>query len=173
MRRAVTLALVAGLSTSVAAAPGSGSARFDRHGISFTYPSTWFVMTRPLSNGVNPAYRFTVSTVPVRRTRRDSGPCLPGVAAQLRRTDVLAYLREALGADRARSLPRMPPRPSHFRLPTPADSSLCGFGRGGRWIPFQEAGRAFYLGLYVGPRAPVERARGLRRLLDGLRIEPR
>ena len=160
------------LSALGAAASASSTSRFDRHGISFTYPSMWFVTTRPLSNGVNPAYRFTVSTTPVRRTPRDSGPCLPGVAGQLPKNAVLAYLREALGADRARSLPRMPPRPRHLRLPTRADTSLCGFGRGGRWIPFKDAGRAFYLGVYVGRAAPMERVRRLRELLDWLRIEP-
>jgi hypothetical protein len=50
--------------------------------------------------------------------------------------------------------------------------SLCGFGPGG-WVPFRAAGRAFYLGVYVGPRAAANRTRTLRRLLDGMRIEPR
>jgi hypothetical protein len=173
MRRVVPLSLVAGLCAVVATASGGASARFDRNGISFVYPNAWFVTTRPLSNGVNPRYRFAVGTMLVGRTRRDDGPCLPGVAAQLRKTDVLVYLREALGVDRVRSLPRMPPRPRSFRLPTRADMSLCGFGPGGRWVPFRTAGRAFYLGVYVGPRAAANRTRTLRRLLDGMRIEPR
>ena len=158
----------------VAATPAGGTAaeHFDRHGISFSYPTGWSITTRPLSDGVNPIYRFAVGTAPVRRTSRDSGPCLPGVARQLARGDVLAYLREAIGADRARSLPRMPRRPRSFRLPTAADSSLCGFGPGGRWIPFKDAGRAFYLGVYVGPEAPEKRARALGRLLDRLQIDP-
>jgi hypothetical protein len=152
---------------------GNGSARFDRHGIAFEYPSRWFVTTRPLSNGANPIYRFTVSTSPVRRTSADEGPCLPGVARQLRRTAVLAYLREALGADRALSLPRLPRRPRSFRLPTSADRSLCGFDRGSRWVPFKEAGRAFYLGVYVGPKATMTARRALQSLLDGMQIESR
>ena len=170
--RAALLSVVVVL---VAATPAAGSAadRFDRHGISFTFPSGWSLTTRPLSNGVNPTYRFAVGTAPVRRTPRDDGPCLPGVARQVSRSDVLAYLREAVGADRARSLPRMPRRPRTFRLPTSADTSLCGFGPGGRWIPFKDAGRAFYLGIYVGPHAPEGSSRALGRLLDRMRIDPR
>ena len=91
------------------AATGTGSAatssRFDRDGISFAYPTSWFVTTQPLSNGINPRYVFTVSTDPVRRTARDLGPCLPGIASQLPKDAVLAYVREALGADRRGSLP--------------------------------------------------------------------
>lgn len=55
-------------------------------------------------------------------------------------------------------------------MPTGADDSLCGFGTGGRWIPFEESGRAFYLGVYVGPEATAETRLALRRLLDGMRI---
>jgi hypothetical protein len=165
------LVIVLAALLATARASGAPAPRFDRHGLSFVYPRGWFVTTLPLSNGVNPAYRFTVSTTPVRRTPQDDGPCLPGVAAQLPKNAVLAYLREALGADRSRSLPRMPRRPRSFRLPTRADTSLCGFGRGGRWIPFRDAGRAFYLGIYLGLDAPAARARALGRLLDDMRVE--
>ena len=129
--------------------------------------------TAPLSNGINPAYRVAVSTVPISRTPEDLGPCLAGIAKQLPANGVLVYVREALGADRRSSLPRMPPRPRSFRLPTLADRSLPCFGRGGRWVPFRSSGRAFYLGLYVGPQVPQASIRALRRLLDGLRIDMR
>lgn len=161
----------AGLAASSSSA-GSQLERFDQSGIEFDYPSRWFVTVRPLSNAVNPKYRFAVSTVKVRRTGADTGPCLPGIAQQLPDGAVLAYLREALGADRARSLPRMQPRPRSFRLPTRTDRSLCGFGRGGRWVPFKDAGRAFYLGVYVGSRASASSIRMLRRMLDGMEIRP-
>jgi hypothetical protein len=145
--------------------------RFNQTGIAFDYPSGWLVTTLPLSNGVNPRYRFAVSTVKLRRTTEDIGPCTRGIAKQLPSNAVLAYLREAIGADRARSLPRMPPRPRSFRLPTPSDSYLCGFEAGTRWIPFKQAGRAFYLGIYVGPRATATTKRALTRLLDHMRIQ--
>lgn len=173
--RGWALSLVLALAVLIAAS-STGAAelkRFDRAGIAFEHPSSWFVTTRPLSNGTNPRYRFAVSTVRVRRTTRDVGPCLPGIARQLPPDAVLAYLREALGADRARSLPRMPPRPRTFRLPTRADSYLCGFAGRTRWVPFKQAGRAFYLGVYVGPRAPASTKRALKRLLDRMQIEPR
>jgi hypothetical protein len=156
-------------------APGSSPEvrRFDRHGISFTYPRHWHVTTAALSNGVNPVYRFAVSTVAVRRTGRDLGPCLPGIASQLPRDAVLVYLREALGADRTRSLPRMTERPRTLRLPAPSDRELCGLGPRGRWIPFRERHRAFYLAVYVGPEASPGTRRAVRRLVAGMTIRPR
>ena len=171
-RNAGAAAVIVLAAVASPSAAGSALARFDRNGIAFEHPSSWFVTTRPLSNAVNPTYRFTVSDVRVRRTRDDDGPCLPGVARQLPATAVLAYLREAVGSERAPSLPRMQPRPRSFRLPTRADSSLCGFDRGGRWVPFKTSGRAFYLGVYVGPTASASKVRTLQRLLDGMRIDP-
>jgi hypothetical protein len=166
----VSLIVVATVLVGVSSSAASERKRFDRYGIAFEYPSGWSATTRPLSNGTNPVYRFAVSSVPVRRTREDVGPCLPGIARQIPADAVLAYLREAVGSDRARSLPRMPRRPRSFRLPARADSYLCGFERGTGWIPFKQAGRAFYLGLYVGARASAPTRRALARLLDGMRI---
>jgi hypothetical protein len=163
------LAGAAGPEPAVATDPG----RFDSHGITFRLPAGWHVTTRPLSNGLNPVYRFAVSTVPVRRTAADSGPCLPGVAGQLPASGALAYLREATGADRTASLPTMPRRPRTFRLPSRSDQGLCGFPSGGYWLPFKDGGRAFYLGVWVGPRAADGTRRTLRALLNGMRIAPR
>ena len=163
-------ALVAAASAPAAAPPTS---RFSDEGVSFRYPSRWVVTTEPLSNDVNPLYRFAVSPTPIRRTPEDLGPCLAGVARQLSPDSVLVYLREALGADRRSSLPRMQPRPRSFRLPTRMDQSLPCFGRGGRWVPFRTGGRAFYLGVWVGRDAPAARVGAVRRLLDGLRIDAR
>jgi hypothetical protein len=145
--------------------------RFDANGIGFDYPSRWFVTVRPLSPATNPAYRFAVSSAPVRRTAADEGPCLPGVARQLPPDAVLAYLREALGADRTRALPRMPQRPARFPLPPPTGGGLCGFEQGGgRWYPFKNGDRAFYLGIHVGPEASTASRRALKGLLDGMEI---
>lgn len=170
-------ALIVGAAVRVASASSraNGFERFNRYGIAFKYPSGWFVTTRPLSNGFKPDYRFAVSTVAVRRTRADVGPCTPGIARQLPPEAVLAYLREEdPGLGRRRSLRRMPERPRSFRLPTPTDDSLCGFQRGsGVWFPFKDGGRAFYLGIYVGPQAALPTRRALKRLLDGMRIDPR
>lgn len=169
------LNLAVGLAVLLGSPSNAGTEleRFERAGITFKYPSRWFVTTQPLSRAaVNPVYRFVVSTVKVRPTTEDRGPCLPGIARQLPRDAILAFLREATGADRARSLPRMLPRPRSFRLPTQADSYLCGFRSGTRWVPFKQAGRTFYLGIYVGPSAPTSTERALRRLLDGMQIRP-
>ena len=167
---AVVVAVV--VLTVTPSSAGTGLEQFHRHGIAFQCPGSWFVTTRPLSNGVNPIYRFTVSSSPVRRTRADEGPCLPGVARQLPQRAVLAYLREALGSDRRISLPRVPRRPRSFRLPTSTDRSLCGFDRG-RWITFKESGRVLYLGVYVGPRATALARQVLARLLNRMGMEPR
>lgn len=145
--------------------------RFDRNGISFQYPRSWFLTTDRLSNAVNPTYRFTVSSHRVRPTGKDEGPCLPGIAAQLPPTGVLAFVREALGADRRISLPRMQPRPKRFRLPTRSDNALCGFPPGGRWVPFKSGGRAFYLGIYVGARASKASVVALTEVVNGMRID--
>lgn len=155
------------------AGSASDPGRFDRHGVAFSYPRAWHVGTVALSNGINPVYRFSVSTVQVRRTNQDLGPCLPGVASQLSGDGVLVYLREALGADRASSVSRMSPLPRPFRLPDRSKRGLCGFGPGGGWIPFREGGRAFYLGVYIGPEASAGRRRAVRRLVDGMTIRPR
>jgi hypothetical protein len=136
LRTGVLLALLVVLIWLGAGVRASGAAmtfeRFDREGIAFEYSSSWFVTARPLSRAGNPVYRFAVSTVPIHRTPRDIGPCLPGIARQLTADAVFAYVREAIGSDRARSLPRIPPRPHGFRLPVQADSYLCGFKAGTR-----------------------------------------
>ena len=163
-------ALVCFLSATAAlAGPGDEVKRFRQSGITFAYPSHWFLTTRPISHAGNPVYRFTIANRSVRRTRADRGPCLAGVAKQLGPDNVLAFLREALGADRTRSLPRMPRRPRTFTLPTVGDRSLCGFADGGsRWIPFRDANRAFYVGVYIGPKASRTARNRLQRVLDGM-----
>lgn len=160
------------LAEKVASSSVTPLKHFDRNGISFQYPRSWFVTAKPLSDGVNPIYRFAVGTHAIRRTPKDSGPCLPGVAAQLPSTAVFAYLREALGADRGASLPNMQKRPRRFPLPTRSDNSLCGFERG-LWIPFKSDGRAFYLGVYVGARASKANVAALAAAINGMKIEPR
>jgi hypothetical protein len=148
--------------------------RFDSNGIAFDYPSTWFATVEPLSPVGSPVYRFAVSSVPVQRTPADEGPCLPGVARQLPPDAVLAYLREALGVDRTRSLPRLPDRPPSFPLPSARGSGLCGFERGSSlWYPFKDGDRAFYLGVYIGPEASDRSRSTLADLLNKMKIRVR
>jgi hypothetical protein len=146
---------------------------FHRYGIAFEYPGSWSVTTRPITSAENPVYRFTVSSVPVRRTRADRGPCAPGIAKQLPPDGVLAYLREQLGRCYvATSLPQMALRPRSFPLPSASSAfSVCGFGRTGIWFPFKAKGRAFYLAVYVGPKATAATRRALYRMLDGMRFD--
>jgi hypothetical protein len=156
------------------AGPLQATRRFGADGIALDFPRSWFVTTEPLSPSPNPAYRFAVSSVPIRRTPADEGPCLPGIAHQLPPDGVLVYLREALGADRRRSLSRMPDRPASFPLPPTSGGGLCGFDQGGGyWYPFRDRGRAFYLGVHIGPKASRGSRRAVSELLDGMEIRAR
>jgi hypothetical protein len=158
---------------------GTGLERYDRLGISFVYPSSWFVTTEPLSDGADPDYRFAASTVPVKRTRHDKGPCLAGIARQLPPRAALVFLREYRGASRRRALPRLDPFPRRFSL-TPGlpqcfhvpDSRTKPYGRGDG-IDFRESGRALVLFAWVGPRASKATEREVRRLVASLEIRPR
>jgi len=149
----------------------SGSVRaFSDHGISFAYPSGWYATTKPLSNGTEPIYRFAVGNFRFRRTPRDLGPCLSGIAKQRPRNGVLAFMREALGADRRRSLPRTPARPRDISLPRRSDQAWC-LGRGTREIAFHRSGRVFFLAISVGPTASRADKRRLHTLLNAMGIK--
>jgi hypothetical protein len=162
------------LVASIEIRPRARFQRFDRLGISFEYPSEWSVTTHPLSPASDPDYRFAASTVQVRRTRHDHGPCLPGVARQLPRAGALVFLREYTGASRRRALPRLDPMPGRLRLKR--GSVPCGFGfrRGlGDIIDFRESRRALTLYVWVGPRAEPTTLMDVTRLVAGLKIGPR
>lgn len=166
--RIVPLAL--SLAVVLASAVGASAEAFDRFehaGITFTYPSGWRVTTKPLSNGLEPVYRFALSSFPVHRTAHDIGPCLAGIAAQRRPDGVLAFVREARGADRRRG--RFPRRPRVFPLPTQRDNAGC-LGEGSLSLSFRESGRAFLLWIAVGPDASSATRRLLRRTLDHMSI---
>jgi hypothetical protein len=159
------LALLSGVSGA------SASLRmFSSHGISFAYPSAWHATTKPLSNATEPVYRFAVGNFRFHRTPRDIGPCLSGIAKERPKNGVLAFMREALGADRRRSLPRTPSRPKHISLPRRSDQAWC-LGHGTREIVFHTAGRVFYLGMSVAPMASRADKRRLRTLLNAMRIK--
>lgn len=147
--------------------------RYDRLGISFEYASSWFVTTEPLSNGSDPDYRFGASTVPVRRTRHDVGPCLRGIGRQLPLNAALVFVREYRGASRRRALPRLEPLPRRLRL-TPGSVMYCLHRPArGAWVNFREAGRAFVLGVHLGLKATKTTERQLRRLVASLEIRRR
>jgi hypothetical protein len=157
---------------AAAATPVGGIKHFDRAGISFIYASDWFVTTKPLSNGADPDYRFAVASWPVRRTSRDHGPCLAGIARQRPPSGALVFVREYIGASRKRALPRLQAKPRHFRLPTQRDRD--GFlGRGTTTHSFKQADRAFILWISVGPKVTDETRAALRIVLSSLRIRPR
>ena len=147
---------------------GQPLASFERHGIVLTYPRAWRATDRPLSNGREPVSRFALGNFAFRRTSRDSGPCLAGIAKQRPPGGVLAYAREARGADKI--LARFPKRPTRLRLPTQVDNAAC-LGGGTRQTHFKENCRAFYLWISIGERASARDRAALARALNGLRIE--
>ena len=147
---------------------GRSIARRFPHGQSvvFRYPANWQVTRRRLDNVSDPHTLFAVSTY-----RLPSGidDC-DGTRARGRPADgAFVLVKEVLdGASLRRSLPRLPSRPRHFRLPTS--------GRSGCLPPasllyeFRVAKRAFYVWVSVGRRASPQTRAALTRLLDGLRI---
>jgi hypothetical protein len=142
--------------------------RFSSRGITFLYPSSWYVTTKPLSNGVEPVYRFAVGNFRFHRTARDIGPCLEGIAKQRAARGVLAFMREAIGTDARRT--RAGPRPKTFRLPSATEQTAC-LGSGSNQVVFREAGRTFYLWISIAPKA-ARAARGqLKALLNSMTIK--
>src|SRR5437870_4419381 len=87
------------LAVQAAACAAARQRAFSSHGISFAYPATWHATSKPLSNGAEPVYRFAVGNFRFHRTSRDLGPCLMGIARERPKNGVLAFMREALGAD--------------------------------------------------------------------------
>ena len=78
------------------------------------------------------------------------------------------------GRSRSKGLPSQHATSARtFPLPSRADNGLPCFGRGGRCVPFKTGGRAFYLGLYIGPRASPASIRALGKLVDEMKIKPR
>jgi hypothetical protein len=160
------LALAAVLAFSSPANAGRTSS-FSSKGITFAYPASWFVTTRPLSNGVSPVYRFAIGNFRFHRTQRDIGPCLRGIASQRPPTGVLAFIREAVGADARRA--RVGARPKTFQLPDRMEQAAC-LGPGSSQFTFRQAGRVFYLWVSVAPGAPQAARTEIQRLLDSMKI---
>jgi hypothetical protein len=161
------------LTVVVVQAAASAAARrhtFSNHGISFAYPAAWHATSKPLSNGAEPVYRFSVGNFRFHRTARDLGPCLLGIARQRPKRGVLAFMREALGADARRA--RSAPRPKNIRLPQRSDQAAC-LGSGTSEIIFHQAGRVFYLWISVAPDASRHNRRRLHTLLNSMKIKPK
>jgi hypothetical protein len=172
-RFALAIMVAVFLAGTAGAMATAGLERFERVGISFAYPSDWFVTARPLSNGSDPDYRFAVATWPVHRTSRDRGPCLAGIAQQRPANGALAFLREYVGASRKRALPRHPPKPNQFRLPTQRDGDFGCLGKGSLAHYFRDSGRALILWISIGPKATAETRQDLRQILASLEIRRR
>ena len=143
---------------------------FSNHGISFAYPAAWHATSKPLSNGAQPVYRFAVGNFRFHRTSRDLGPCLQGIARQRPKDGVLAFMREALGADARRA--RSTARPKNIPLPRGSEQAAC-IGPATSEIVFHQAGRVFYLWISVAPDASRRDKHRLHSLLNAMKIKPK
>ncbi len=122
-----------------------------------------------MSSGVEPRFRLTVSSRPLRRTAKDSGPCYGGIGQQIQPGTVVAILREAVGADL--KLSRFRARPTRFILPErqPGQDNSC-LGDHATLITFRDSGRGFYLWIAAGRAAPPQRVTRLLALLNKLAV---
>jgi len=135
--------------------------------IGVRYPANWHFTTRRLDNVFDPHTLFALSNYRLRRGPVDD---CDGTRARGRPADgAFVLVKEVLdGASLRRSLPRLSPRPEHFRLPI----------RGGAGcLPppsvayqFRVAKRAFYVWISVGRRASPQTRAALSSSLDGLWI---
>jgi len=157
------------LAVEAAACAAARQRTFSSHGISFTYSATWYVTSQPLSNGAEPVYRFAAGNFRFHRTSRDLGPCLQGIARQRPKNGVLAFMREALGADARRTRGRVPARPKVIPLPRRSDQAAC-LGHGSEEIAFHQERRVFYLWISVGPTASRNDRHRLQALLNSMTI---
>ena len=116
---------------------------------------------------IDPHTLFAVATY--RLPRRPVDDC-DGTRARGRPADgAFVLVKEVLdGASLRRSLPRLPVRPSHFRLPTHGAAG-CLPARSVQY-QFRVAKRAFYVWISVGSRASAGTRAALTRLLDRMRI---
>jgi len=135
--------------------------------IVFRYPANWHATTRRLDNVLDPHTLFAVSSYRLRRGPVDD---CDGTRARGRPPDgVFVLVKEVLdGASLRRSLPRLPRRPSRFRLPTEGRAGCLP--RPSVAYQFRVAQRAFYVWISVGPRASARTRAALTRLLDRMRI---
>jgi hypothetical protein len=135
--------------------------------VAFRYPASWHVTTRRLDDVIDPRTLFAVSSYPLTLRSRDD---CDGTHARGRPNDgIFVLVKEVLDqASLRRSIPRLPLKSSHFRLPTS--------GRAGCLAPpsvayqFRVGKRAFYVWISVGARASTKTRAALSALLDGMRI---
>ncbi len=116
---------------------------------------------------LDPHTLFAVATY--RLPRRPVDNC-DGTHARGRPTDgAFVLVKEVLdGASLRRSLPRLPVRPSHFRLP--AHGAAGCLPAPSVQHQFRAARRAFYVWISMGSRASAQTRAALTRLLDRMRI---
>ena len=135
--------------------------------IVFRYPANWHMTRRRLDNVLHPRTLFAVSTYKL--PSRSADNC-DGTHALGRPADgAFVLVKEVLdGASLRRSLPRLPRRPRHFRLPTHGQAGCLASPS--VQYQFRVAKRAFYFWISVGRRASPQTRVALSRLLDGMRI---
>jgi hypothetical protein len=135
--------------------------------ISFRYPSNWHVSTRRLDVVTDPRTLFAVSTYALAGGPVDD---CDGTHARGRPIDgAFVLVKEVLdGASLKRSLPRLPAKQHHFRLPT--SGAVGCLASPSVVYQFRVAQRAFYVWISIGPQSSVKTRAAVAALLDSMSI---
>ena len=135
--------------------------------IAVRYPASWHITTRRLDNVLDPRTLFALSTYRLRRGPVDD---CDGTRARGRPADgAFVLVKEVLdGASLRRSLPRLPQRPKHLRLPIHGQAGCLPAPSVA--YQFRVARRAFYVWSSVGRRASPQTRAALTRVLDRMWI---
>lgn len=125
---------------------------------------------------INPREILVVSTFPLDFSGEPCGPFYDHVLGDLGRRQGFVSLQERFVRS-VTQLQNYPRRPERFRLPVRTREPR-GCGRNHErtlvrdwWIPFRDAGRAFYAQVAIGLGAPDQVRRDAIRLLDSLHFK--
>jgi hypothetical protein len=131
------------------------------------YPANWHLTTHRLDTVLDPRTLFALSNYGLRRGPVDD---CDGTRARGRPADgAFVLVKEVLdGASLRRSLPRLPARPKHFRLPAKGQAGCLPAPSVA--YQFRVAKRALYVWISVGRRASPRTRAALTRALDRLWI---
>lgn len=172
MRRLALVLLLAAASL-IAATPTSGSGPTVGRvaagaGISVRVPGGWHLISRHLTDVVDPAQRLAVASFDV---RLGSHPCECGQpnVRHFPRTGAFLFIWEYLEPLSSAQLRRVPRRPARFHIAQ--DNRHWYQCAGPSWTTgFRAAGRVFQVEVYLGPAAARDVRLRMDALLDSLHV---
>jgi len=144
----------------------------DERGLEATYPSDWYRADERLTPNLgDPLEILSLGTYPLRPGGDRCAHFPVNALDDLGPDDAFISVLE-----RAAPFPASddPPRPSRFELPTDSGTDrfcVVSDERRDDWVPFSDAGRAFYLLVAVGDSASEETRTELLTILNSLNFE--